>query len=1256
MLLPWLVLLAPSVAAPPFQQTGGFDEALYDVLEYRSIGPFRGGRSAAVTGVPSEPSTWYMGAAGGGVWRSEDDGRTWANLSDGFFGGSIGAVAVSEWDPNVIYAGGGEVTVRGNVSHGTGIWKSVDRGKTWVHAGLADSHHVPRIRIHPRDPELVYAAVLGHLYGPSEARGVYRSRNGGASWERILTAGEDAGAVDLVMDPRNPRILFASTWRVRRTPHGLESGGEGSALWKSTDGGDTWTDVSGNEGLPEGTRGIIGVSVSAADPERVFAIVEAEEGGLFRSDDGGETWRRVNQERFLRQRAWYYSRVYTDPQDADRLWVVNVGLWRSKDGGASFERVRTPHGDHHDLWISPADSARMAVADDGGAQVSVDGGDSWSSYHNQPTGQFYRVTTDAHFPYRIYGAQQDNSTVRIAHRSAGRSIGERDWEPTAGGESGWIAPNALDPDLVFGGSYGGSLEMLHHRSGEVRAVNVWPDNPMGHGAEDMEPRFNWNFPILWSRHDPGLLFAGGNRLFQTRDRGQSWEAISPDLTRADPATLGTSGGPITKDNSGAEYYATIFTVAESPHRAGVIWTGSDDGLVHLTRDGGANWSQVTPPVKLLPAWAQINSIEADPFEPGGLYLAATRYRSDDFRPFLLRTLDYGKTWQRIDKGIPADHFTRVVRADPLRRGVLYAGTERGMYLSFDDGKNWRPFQLNLPQVPITDLAVRDGDLVVATQGRSFWVLDDLTPLRQMGEELTAGEFGLYAPRPTYRLRGGRAEASPTEGRNPHPGVMIRYFLREDLGDEELKLEILGPEGAVIEAFTARGEAADDAGEQAEDEDAEEPAALETDAGSHQVVWDMQYPDAEDFKGMILWSGGVDGPRAVPGSYRARLTKGGEVRTVGFEILADPRSAASQADLQAQFDFLLRIRDELSRVHRGVDRIRAVRGQIEALLARMDAAEEHQALRDTGAQLSVALTAIEETLYQTKNRSGQDPLNFPIRLNDKLAGVASNASRGDFAPTAQAQEVLAALQPQLDAAIDELERILTQDLPAFDAQIRASGIPAVSAGPARPAGGTVSLFNGVDLAGWHTDVPDADADPGVAPSFGVRDGLLVTFGSPGGHLITDAVYRDFRLEVEYRWTGEPGNCGVLVHASTPRRLYGMFPQSIEVQMHRGNAGDFWCIGEDIAVEDMVARRGPRERWGVDGDRARRIQNLTDDSERPPGEWNRMVIECRGNAIDVWVNGDLVNQGFACTADHGQIAVQAEGAECEFRKLALTPLPD
>ncbi len=1008
----------------------GYDPALFDTLQFRMIGPFRGGRSTAVTGVRGQPLVHYFGGTGGGVWKSTDGGQSWQNISDGFFGGSIGAIAVSEWDPNVIYVGGGEESIRGNVSHGYGMWKSTDAGKTWTFIGLPDSRHIGDIVIHPRNPDLVYVAVMGHAFGPNKERGVYRSKDGGKTWEQILFVSEDVGAVDLAMDPTNPRILYATLWRFRRTPYSFESGGEGSGLWKSTDGGDTWVELTHNPGMPEPPIGKIGITVSA-DPNRLYAIIEAHEGGVFRSDDGGKTWRRVNDDRNLRQRAWYYSHIVADPKDPDVVYVLNVGFWKSKDGGRTFTRIRTPHGDHHDLWIDPDDPRHMIIADDGGAQVTYDGGENWTTYYNQPTAQFYRVTTDNVFPYRIYGAQQDNSTVRIYSRSDGPGISERDWEPTAGGESGWLAPDPKDPEIVYGGSYGGYLERYDHRTRQRRRVDIWPDNPMGHGAKDLKYRFNWNFPILFSRHDPNVLYAAANVLFKTTNEGQSWEQISPDLTRNDTTKMGPSGGPITKDNTSVEYYGTIFALAESVHEPGVIWTGSDDGLIYLTRDGGKTWQNVTPPPSIMPEWIQINSIEPDPFNPGGLYVAATMYKWDDFRPYLYKTKDYGRTWQKITNGIAEDHFTRVIRADPERPGLLYAGTESGLYISFDDGEHWQRFQLNLPIVPITDLAIKGTDLIVATQGRSFWVLDHLEVLRQLTPELARQEVILFKPKDTYRLRRGfRRQPPGGMGENPPAGVAIFFYLKEKPDTATVvKLEILEEDGDVIRTFATNAKKRRD--------------RLEVRAGSNKFVWDMRYPDAEGFEGLIMWAASLRGPLAPPGTYRVRLTVGDQVHEQTFRLLKDPRSKATDEDLQAQFAFLMEVRDKLSEVHRTIKRIREVRQDIRRVLRRLPDDSTGMALRRQGRAIVQKLTEVEEALYQTKNRAPQDPLNFPIRLNNKLAALMGVVGTGDFRPTDQAIAVKNELVAQIDGWLARYREVVERELSAFNEAVLALRLPPVA---------------------------------------------------------------------------------------------------------------------------------------------------------------------------------------------------------------------
>lgn len=1012
-----------------------YDTSLYNSMQWRNVGPFRGGRSAAVTGVKGKPNLYYFGATGGGVWRTTDAGASWENISDGFFGGSIGSVAVAESDNNVIYVGGGEKTVRGNVSHGYGMWKSLDAGKTWTHIGLKDSRHITRIRIHPENPDVAYAAVMGHLFGSNEERGVYKTDDGGKTWKRILFANKDAGAFDLTFDPNNARVLYASTWRIRRTPYSLESGGEGSALWKSTDGGDTWTELTKKaEGLPKGTLGIIGVTVSPVNSDRVWAIIEANEGGVYRSDNAGKTWTKLSSDRNLRQRAWYYTRIYADTQNEDMVYVLNVNFHVSKDGGKTYQNIDTPHGDHHDLWINPENANFMIIGDDGGAQVSLNAGESWSTYHNQPTSQFYRVVTDNSFPYRIYAGQQDNSALRIKSRSDSYGITESDWEETAGGESAHIAPHPVNSDIVYGGSYGGYFTRLNHKTGEERSVDVYPDNPMGWGADGMKYRFQWNFPMAFSPHNPDVLYAGANILFKTTNEGRTWTAISPDLTRNDTTKMKSSGGPITKDNTSVEYYGTIFAFAESPYEKDVIWTGSDDGLLHVTKDGGKTWENVTP--KGMPEWMMFNSVEPHPFVKGGCYVAGTRYKSDDFAPYLYRTLDYGKTWTKITNGIGNEHFTRVVRADKVRQGLLYAGTESGMYISFDDGVNWSAFQLNLPIVPITDLAIKDNDLIAATQGRSFWILDDLTLLHQLNPELKNKAFHLFQPRPAYNNMAGSPPNIKGVGKNPPAGVVINFNIPQKFDTTKaITLEFMDMQDKLIRKFTTKPD---------KKEKKKNPniGDLKVKAGANQFVWNMRHEDAIRFDKLILWAGGTAGPRVVPDKYKVKLTVGTESQTQTFDILKDPRISSSQADLQAQFDFLMQVRDKLSETHQSIIKIRKVRDDLNAFTKKVEDNEGYKAIIDTVKAINKRMTKIEEALYQTKNQSGQDPLNYPIRLNNKLSAVGSTAANGFFRPTDSMIAVKNDITTKIDAELTKLKVILEKEIPQFNQMVKDKAVPVV----------------------------------------------------------------------------------------------------------------------------------------------------------------------------------------------------------------------
>ena len=987
-------------------------ESKYAALEYRLIGPFRGGRSAAVTGVPGKPNLFYFGATGGGVWETKDGGRSWKNISDGYFGGSVGAVTVSPDDHNVIYVGGGEKTVRGNVSSGYGVWKSEDAGKSWVQTGLKKSRHIPRITVHPKDHNIVYAAVLGNIYKPSIERGVYKSTDGGITWNKKLFANENSGAVDLIMDPNNPRILYASTWNVRRTPYSLSSGGDGSALWKSTDSGETWIEISKNKGFPEDTLGIIGVTVSPVNSDRVWAIVEnKEKGGVYRSEDGGETWKNINSERKLRQRAWYYTRIYADPQDENIVYVLNVNYHKSTDGGKSFSSYNAPHGDHHDLWIAPENPKRMIIGDDGGAQTSYDGGETWSTYHNQPTSQFYRVTTDDAFPYRIYAAQQDNSTIRISHRNEGWSIDEDDWESTAGGESAHIAVDPLNSDIVYGGSYGGYLTRYNHERGTVRSVSVWPDNPMGHGAEAMKYRFQWNFPIFFSPHDPTKLYTASNHLHQTTNEGESWEVISPDLTRNDPSKLKSSGGPITQDNTSVEYYCTIFAAAESPITPGVIWTGSDDGLVHITQDGGKSWTDVTP--KGMPEWMMINSIEPSVHDAGTCYIAGTKYKSGDFTPYLYKTDDYGKSWKKITNGINEEHFTRVLREDPNKQGLLYAGTETGMYISFDDGRNWKSFQLNLPIVPITDLTIKENNLIVATQGRSLWILDDLTVMHQLAEGDIDGNR-LFKPKDTYRMGGNSRKGSLTEGTN-HPNGVMTYFYLEDEPIYEVKLSYLDAKNDTIKTFSSKNK---------EDK-------LKVKKGSNYHNWNMRGKGAERLDGMILWWASTQAPKAVPGQYKVLLTVDGNTMSQNFSILADQNTEVDMEGMEKQFDFISEINATIDKAHKSIKKIRSINKQLDAFKNQYKDNTEVKDLVDKASKLSEDLGEIEKALYQTKNRSSQDPLNFPIRLTNKLGHLNSLVGIDDFPPTAQDIAVKNELTEQINTELSKFDLLISEEVKKFN---------------------------------------------------------------------------------------------------------------------------------------------------------------------------------------------------------------------------------
>ena len=1044
-----LVIAAPAAAqrrtrpaaepAAPAAAATGYDSTLFNGLRWRSVGPYRGGRVTAVAGVSSQAHTYYFGATGGGVWKTTDAGMRWTPIADSILGaGSIGAIEVAPSDPNVIYVGGGEPCIRGNTSPGDGMYRSTDAGRTWTHIGLEDAGQIATIRIHPRDPDLVYVAVLGHAFGPNPTRGIFRSRDGGRTWQKVLFRSDSAGAIDLAMDPQNPRILYAALWQAVRHPWEMISGGPGSGLFRSTDGGDTWTEISRNAGLPRGVLGRIGVAVSYQNSDRVWAIVEAEDGGVFRSDDAGRTWTRTSEDRNLRQRAWYYSHIYADPAGNDGLYVLNVQFFRSGDGGRTFRTVSVPHGDNHGLWIDPADPDRMINGNDGGATVSENRGVSWSTIENQPTAQFYHVVATNDFPYRICGAQQDNSTICIPSRTSGGGIGRETWQILGGCESGYIAVRPDTTAISYAGCYGGQLDRQDARIEQERSINVWPENPMGYGGAQMRHRFQWTFPIVLSPHDPNTLYVGGERVFRSTDEGQSWTAISPDLTRNDTTKGRPSGGPITKDNTGVETYAVVFTIAPSPRERGVIWAGSDDGYVQVTRDGGRTWQNVTPPG--IPDWATISLIEASPFDAATAYVAAQRSRMDDFAPYIYRTTDYGRTWTRITRGIPATHFIRVVREDPERRGLLYAGGEFGAYVSFDDGANWQSLRLNLPVVPVHDLVVKGSDLIAATHGRSFWVLDDLTALRTLDTTVARADVHLFQPRDVVRYGGsGFGRGDDGSGRNPVGGAVVyAYFkTRPDTGSA-VTLDFLDSTGVLIRSYTTR---------RAPGADTLQVAKVPLDSirqGMNRFAWNLRYPDAVSFAGLIMWAGGVTGPLATPGRYQVRLTVNGRSQTREFRSVPDPRVRTSPADFAAQFAFVIRVRDRLSDANGAVVRIRALKDQIEQVRARLADQANAAAIRAQADTLRQHLSAVEEEIYQVRNRSSQDPLNYPIKLNNKIAALMGVAASADARPTDQSLTVFEELSAALQVQLDRLSRIVDAEVPAFNQLVREANIPALVA--------------------------------------------------------------------------------------------------------------------------------------------------------------------------------------------------------------------
>jgi photosystem II stability/assembly factor-like uncharacterized protein len=1077
---------APKAVPPAPTAPVAFDSTVFGSLRWRELGPARGGRSVAVAGSAKRPNEYWMGTTGGGVFKTSDGGLSWAAASDAYFGGTIGAIAVDAQNPDVVWVGGGETDIRGNTAPGDGLWKTTDGGRTWKPLGFANEH-IAQIRIHPTNANVAWLAVFGDPFKAGSTRGVYKTTDGGATFQRVLFVNDSTGAIDLALDPSNPDVLYAAMWQAYRTPWSMSSGGVHSGLWKSVDGGATWSNlVTSARGLPQGILGKIGVTVSPAKPSRVWAIVEHDSGGIYRSDDAGRTWSWINQDRKLRQRAWYYAKVVADPKDTNVVYAMNVGFYRSRDGGRTFkEGINTRHPDNHQLWIAPDDPNRMIESNDGGANISTDGGRHWTE-QNFATAQFYHVDVNNAFPYMICGAQQDNSTLCGPSRGDGR-VTIADWKDGGGGESGFVTPHPTKPDIVFAGSYGGLITRKDLRTGFTRDVTVYPINPMGWSSKDIKVRFQWTFPIVFSRHDPKVLYAAGSQLFRSTDEGESWQAVSPELARRAPHTMEASGGPITKDQTGVETYALIFAFDESPVTRGLLWVGTDDGLVWVSRDNGAHWTNVTPPG--IGDFTRISMIEPSHFDAGTAYVAANRYQQGDKAPILYRTTDYGATWTRIVDGIAPTHFLRTVREDPARRGFLAAGTERGVYLSYDDGRSWHPFRRGLPPVPVHDLSFAHGDLIAATHGRSFWVLDNIAALEQLTPPVVAKPAHLFDPGTVVRadfgggffamlamLTGG---AGP--GTNPPSGALFQYHLKS--ANQVLALDILDSTGTTVAHFTsdpdpatladslehehkkqlaidslvARGWARDSATRSVvatydspafklKNLDFEElvlaaprPPRVPNKAGINRFTWDLRYPMAVRFDGLIFWAGTTNGPVAPPGRYTVRLSAPGVTESRTFRLVKDPRADATDADLREQFRLHVAIRDKLSEANNAVRTVRNMRAQVDDRTPRLAGALAEQ-FRQLAGEMVQQISASEGEIYQVKNQALEDPLNFPIKLNNQIASLGETVGMGNYRPTKQARDAFTSLSTDLGKQTTALKGALDKYLPRLNDLLKQAGLP------------------------------------------------------------------------------------------------------------------------------------------------------------------------------------------------------------------------
>jgi photosystem II stability/assembly factor-like uncharacterized protein len=1040
---------APALAAPAHTSRAGsapdaasvVDPSLFGALKWRSIGPYRGGRALAVAGIAGDPETFYFGAVAGGVWKSSDGGASWLPLTDGTAISSVGALAIAASDHNVIYVGTGEAAPRGDMTYGDGVYKSLDGGKTWSHIGLEDTRQIGALIVDPHNPDVVLVAALGHAFGPNKERGVFRTTDGGKSWTKVLYKDEQSGAIDVSFDPNDPRIVYAALWQARRLPWNFSSGGPGSGLYRSSDGGVTWKQLSGG-GLPTGILGRIHVSVSGADSRRIYAMIEAQEGGLYRSDDAGASWKRVSDDGRLTQRAWYFSTVLADPKQVDTVYAENTGLFRSTDGGRTFELLPARHGDHHGLWIDPTEPKRIIESSDGGASISFDRGKTWSTQANQPTAQFYHVAVDNRFPYYLYGAQQDNTSIAIASMDDEGAIVERDWYDVFAGECGFVIPDPRDADIVYGTSEN-QIGRFDKHNMQLQVISVWPIDASGHAAKDLEHRFNWTSPMIMSPFDPNTLYFGMERLYKTSDRGGSWQAVSPDLTRNDKSKQQASGGPITKDITSVEYYDTIFAIAESPRRKGMIWVGSDDGLIQLTQDDGAHWTNVTPAA--LPAWGTVSMIEASRYDADTAYVAVDRHKLDDIEPYVFVTHDAGRTWVRLDGALPQGSFVHAVREDAVKRELLYAATETGVFVSFDAGAHWQSLQLNLPRSPVHDLAVSGDDLAIATHGRSFWILDDVTPLRQVPAAAAAPVALLYAPEKAYRLYYPDAvDSRPPSGENPPAGVLIDYYLAAAPATA-VSIEILDASGSVVRHLSSVASKAEE--QPPEWPDWVHPAStLPAQKGMNRFVWNLRYDDPVPIPGAFYAGLPPRGPLVLPGSYTVRLSYAGQTQSAPLTIEADPRDSGSLVGLKQKFALAMEVYHDQDALHRAVNDIRGVKSGATALAAKAQGKPQGAALQADAASLVKQAATIESVLMQVNIKGSEANLNFPGMLNEQIYSFAGLLDDADTAPNAQEFETYAALHDKLGRELADWNALKTGRVAAFCTRAKDAGFDAASRAP------------------------------------------------------------------------------------------------------------------------------------------------------------------------------------------------------------------